>query len=166
MADRKVSPLPHEAREFQGRRAGVVTRMVAAGLDGVVVALVLLAAYAGISVFLFLVDPRGFTFPEVGLLVSMASAFWVLVVYQALAWRLVGHTYGGAVMGLRVVGHRGERLRLVGALVRSLACAVLPIGILWVAVSRENRSLQDVVLRTSVVYDWQPQGAVRPHPEP
>ena len=27
------------------------------------------------------------------------------------------------------------------------------IGLLWVAVSRENRSLQEVVLRTSVIYD-------------
>lgn len=37
---------------------------------------------------------------------------------------------------------------------RALACALFPIGVLWVAVSRENWSLQDVVLRTSVIYDW------------
>jgi hypothetical protein len=30
-----------------------------------------------------------------------------------------------------------------------------PIGLLWVAVSRENRSAQDLALRTSVIYDWQ-----------
>lgn len=29
------------------------------------------------------------------------------------------------------------------------------IGLLWVAVSRENRSAQDLALRTSVIYDWQ-----------
>ena len=33
------------------------------------------------------------------------------------------------------------------------------IGLLWVALSRENRSVQDLVLRTSVVYDWQAKGA-------
>jgi hypothetical protein len=31
---------------------------------------------------------------------------------------------------------------------------VFPIGVLWVAVNRENRSVQDIVLRTSVVYEW------------
>jgi hypothetical protein len=57
------------------------------------------------------------------------------------------------------VGWRGERLRFAGALVRALLCALVPVGLLWVAVSRENRSAQDVLLRTSVVYDWQPRGA-------
>jgi uncharacterized RDD family membrane protein YckC len=156
VGDGGVSPLPREARQYQGRRAGLVTRMVAAGLDGVVVALVLLAGYSAVTVFLFMIDPRGFSLPEVGLLFSMASAFVVLVIYQTLAWRLTGRTYGGAVMGLRVVNHRGDRLRLMGAFARSLFCAFVPIGIMWVAVSPENRSLQDVVLRSSVVYDWQP----------
>jgi hypothetical protein len=47
-----------------------------------------------------------------------------------------------------------------------------PIGILWVAMSHENRSVQDVVLRTSVIYDWETQVARRrrrqvdPVPEP
>jgi uncharacterized RDD family membrane protein YckC len=61
-------------------------------------------------------------------------------------------------MGLRVVSYRGGRMTLPGALLRAVFCAAVPIGLLWVAVSRENRSLQDVVLRTSVVYDWQPRG--------
>ena len=161
MGEWDVSPLPREVRRYQGRRAGLVTRMGAAGIDGDVVALVLLAGYAAVTVFLFLLDPRGFRFPEVGLLFSMASAFTVLVIYQTLAWRLTGRTYGGAVMGLRVVNHRGNRLRLAGAFLRSVFCALVPIGILWVAVSREHRSLQDVVLRTSVVYDWQPRSVAR-----
>lgn len=156
MTESGVSPLPREAQRFQGRRAGVVTRMVAAAIDGIVVSGVLLAGYGALAVAFFLLDPRRFTFPDIGLLFSMTSAFVVLVVYQALAWWLTGRTYGGRVMGLRVVSFRGGRQRLSGALLRSLFCAAFPIGILWVAVSRENRSVQDVVLRTSVVYDWQP----------
>lgn len=163
MTESGVSPLPREARPYQGRRAGLVTRMVAAALDGVVVVVVLLVGYAAVAVFLFLLDPRGFSLPEVGLLFSMASAFVVLVVYQTLAWWLAGRTYGGLVMGLRVVGFRGRRLRLTGSFARSLFCAFLPIGILWVAVSRQNRSVQDMVLRTSVVYDWQPRGVPDTH---
>ena len=159
MAEGGVSPLPREARPYQGKRAGLVTRMVAASLDGLVVVLVLLMGYAALAVFLFLLDPRGFSFPDVGLLFSMASAFVVLVVYQTLAWRLAGRTYGGRVMGLRVVNFRGRRLRLAGSFARSLFSASFPIGILWVAVSREHRSVQDVVLRTSVVYDWKPNSS-------
>jgi len=162
-----VSPLPRGARPYQGRRAGLVTRMAAAALDGVVVTLLLLLGYAGVAVFLFLLDPRGFTFPDVGLAFSLASAFAVLVVYQTLAWWLSGRTYGDLVMGLRVVSFRGERMRLAGALVRSVFCAFFPIGILWVALSRENRSVQDMVLRTSVIYDWQANGrSSANHPPP
>jgi uncharacterized RDD family membrane protein YckC len=127
-----VSPLPREARPYQGRRAGVVTRMVAAAIDGVVVVGVLLAAYAATAIFLFLLDPRGFSFPSVGLLFSMAAAFVVLVVYETLAWWLTGRTYGGLVMGLRVVDFRGRRLRLPGSFVRAVVQRLLsdrhPVG--------------------------------------
>jgi hypothetical protein len=37
--------------------------------------------------------------------------------------------------------------------VRALLCVLFPVGLLWVLLSGENRSVQDVVLRTSVVYD-------------
>jgi hypothetical protein len=33
-------------------------------------------------------------------------------------------------------------------------CVLFPILLFWVVLSRENRSVQDVLLRTSVVYDW------------
>lgn len=158
MIDSGVSPLPHDARPYQGRRAGLVTRMVAAALDGVVVMLFLLGVYAGMAVLLFLLDPRGFSFPDLGLLFMTASVLSVLVVYQTLAWRLTGRTYGDRVMGLRVVNVKGRRLRWAGSFVRALFCVGFPIGILWVAVSGENRSVQDVLLRTSVVYDWQTKG--------
>ena len=81
--------------------------MAAAALDGVVVTLLLLIGYAAVAVFLFLLDPRGFSFPDVGLAFSLTTAFAVLVVYQTLAWWLTGRTYGDLVMGLRVVGFRG-----------------------------------------------------------
>jgi uncharacterized RDD family membrane protein YckC len=158
-----ISPLPREARPYQGRRAGLVTRMIAAAIDGVVVLVLLLGGYAGISVVLFLVDPRGFTFPDVGLVLSLAAAFVVLVVYETLAWWLTGRTYGALVLGLRVVNHAGRRLRFSGALLRALFTAVFPLGIVWVAVSSENRSVHDLVLRTSVIYDWQPTGGAH-HP--
>ncbi len=57
-------------------------------------------------------------------------------------------------MGLRVVGRKGKRMRWTGAFLRAVFCTVFPIGLFWCAISRENRSLQDMVLRTSVVHHW------------
>jgi uncharacterized RDD family membrane protein YckC len=57
-------------------------------------------------------------------------------------------------MGLRVVNLHGVLLRVPLAFLRAVFCVVFPVGLFWVAFSRENRSLQDVVLRTSVIHDW------------
>ncbi len=84
------------------------------------------------------------------------------VVYLTVSWTLSGRTYGYLVMGLRVLGRGGRPLRLVGAAIRAVFVVVVPIGIAWVLVSRDNRSLQDIVLGTRVVYDWQPRGAESP----
>ena len=157
-----VSPIPREARPYQGQRAGLVTRLVAATLDAVVVGGVLLGGYLGLSGLLFLIDPRGFQFPEVGVVFSLFWAFCVAVTYLTVSWTLSGRTYGYLVMGLRVLGRGGRPLRLVGAAIRAVFVVVLPIGIAWVLVSRDNRSLQDIVLGTRVVYDWQPRGAEPP----
>lgn len=167
MHENGLSPLPREARPYQGRRAGVVTRMVAALIDGAVVVLVLVAGYAGLAGLLFMVDPRNFQFPDTTLLRSFAAGFAVSVLYLTVAWSISGRTYGDLVMGLRVVSFRGQKLRVVSALVRAVFCTMFPIGLLWCAVSPANRSVQDVVLRTSVVYDWTPSGHVAEaaHPE-
>jgi uncharacterized RDD family membrane protein YckC len=33
-----------------------------------------------------------------------------------------------------------------------------PVGLLWCAADPARRSVQDIVLRTSVVYNWLPRG--------
>ncbi len=159
MAEGRFSALPREARPYQLQRAGLVTRGAAALIDGVVVAGLLLVGYAAWALLLFLVDPRSFSFPDIGLVFSLATALVAVVVYLGLAWRISGRSYGSLVMGLRVVNYRGDRMKLIGSFLRALFCALFPIGLLWVAVSRQNRSLQDSVLRTSVIYDWQPRAA-------
>jgi uncharacterized RDD family membrane protein YckC len=57
-------------------------------------------------------------------------------------------------MGIRVVNFRGRRLRPLGAALRASFCLLFLPGLFWVAVSGGNRSLQDTVLRTQVIYDW------------
>ena len=51
-----VSPVPREARPYQGRRAGLVTQGTAAAIDGVVVIVVLLLGYVAFAVLRFLLD--------------------------------------------------------------------------------------------------------------
>src|SRR3954467_14252006 len=158
-AHARISPVPREARAFQGQRAGIVTRLVAATLDGLVIGTVLLCGYLGLVGLIFLLNPRSFTWPELGVVFSLAAAFAVAFVYFTVFWTLSGRTYGYLVMGLRVLGIGGRRLRFVGAALRAVFVVAVPIGIVWVPLSRNNKSLQDLVLGTRVVYDWEPRGA-------
>jgi uncharacterized RDD family membrane protein YckC len=139
-----------------GLRAGIVTRALANSLDLVVVLVIVAGGYFGVAAVKYLTAPRSFRFPAPGLAFALLVICVVQGIYFTLAWTLVGRTYGDQILGLRVVGPRGRHLRFVHAVVRAVFCVVVPIGLLWVAVSRHNRSVQDVVLRTSVVYDWAP----------
>jgi uncharacterized RDD family membrane protein YckC len=123
-------------------------------VDGVVVALVLLLLYGGVAGFLFVLSPRSFTFPDSSLIFSVVFFLGTAVVYLGLSWWLNGRSYGDAVMGLRVTSGRGERLGLWTSLLRALLCCAFPVGLFWAAVSARNRSVQDVLLRTTVIYDW------------
>ena len=156
-----VSPIPREARAYQGHRAGLITRMVAAVLDAIVVAIFLVSCYLGINGFRFLLDPRGFTFSTINFGVALLMGFIVATLYLAAGWAFNGQSYGSHVMGLRVVNYKGKRLRPVASLLRAAFCVFFPIGLLWCAGSRANRSIQDVVLRSSVVYDWRPGSSWR-----
>ena len=151
-----ISPVPREARPYQGGHAGLVSRLIANAVDGLTVVAVLAAGYAGLNGLLFMLDPRNFEFRGTSVLGSMTAAAIVLVLYQVTAWSTTGRTYGHHLMGLRVVGGDEERLWVPRAFLRSVLCVLLPIGLLWCAVSPTRRSLQDIVVRTWVIYDWQP----------
>jgi len=148
------SPLPVGAREYQGRRAGVVTRVVANAVDFLVVLVILALIYGFIAGFLFLLHPHSFRWPSgLGWTIPVIG-FGLAVPYLALAWHTTGRTYGDVLLGLRVVDNAGGRLGLAVSLLRAVAYVLFPIGVLWIAISRTNRSVQDILLRTTVVYDW------------
>jgi len=160
VSEHDISPVPKEARPFQGSPAGIVTRLIANTVDAIVVGVILGAGYLGWASFLFLLDPRGFEVPSVSFLFSLTAGMTVSIVYLWLAWWLAGTSYGGHVMGLRVRGRRGRRLGPLRALARAAFCAFFPIGLFWCVITPERRSVQDLVLWTAVVYDWRPN--VRP----
>lgn len=159
MTDASLTPVPREARPYQGAAAGVATRLAAATIDVVVVGVTLLAGYAGYIGLRLLSDPRGYRLPDTSTAGAMTAFLVVLVLYLTLLWWMTGRTYGDHVMGITVVGGRRSHIGLGRACVRAVLYALFPLGLLWCAVSAERRSLQDVVLRTHVVYEWLPHHA-------
>lgn len=164
MHEHELSAIPREARALQGRRAGVVTRSLAAAVDAAVIAVAVVALYLGYAGLRFLIDPRTFTFPDTRFFLSMVLAAGLMFLYLTASWAVSGRTYGNLLMGLRVVGVFGGDIGWPRAALRAAAYVVFPVGLLWVAVDRRDRSLQDRLLATAVVYDWRPRGR-RPRAE-
>jgi uncharacterized RDD family membrane protein YckC len=152
--DEYVSIVPREAQPYQGRAAGLVTRSIAAVVDSVVVVVTLLAIYVGANGLRFLIDPRGFQFSEASPLPGVTAGLLILVVYLTAAWSITGRTYGCYLMGLRVVNRHGQLVGPLVALARAVFYALFPLGLLLCAGGRQHHSVQDLVLRTSVIYDW------------
>jgi len=148
-----------EARALLGHRAGLVSRIVADAIDLLLVLVAVGVVYLGVAAARFLVAPRRFAWPAPGALALSVLAWGILIVYLAVAWNGTGRTAGKQVMGLRVERKGSGGLGLGQALARSLLCAAFPIGLFWSLFSRDNASVQDLLVGTKVVYDWRPHGA-------
>ena len=162
MTDRYAT-VPAQARDFQGQRAGIVTRVAAAAVDFLIV-IVAIGAHLRRNRRRHVHHPSEvISLAEQHRLEHRRSLYFVLLTaYLAFSWAGTGRTYGAALLGVRVVNHKGATMRLPGAILRAVLCVVFPIGLLWVAISSANRSIQDVIFRTSVIYDWSPRAELEP----
>jgi uncharacterized RDD family membrane protein YckC len=142
---------------MQGRRAGVVSRVIADAIDFGIVLATLVGVYIAVAATRFLLHPRRFTWPEPSGLNLVTLGWLLLVAYLAIGWANTGRTFGKTILGLRVVGRDGDRLSLALALARALVCAAFPIGLFWCVVSARNASIADLLVRSFVVYDWEPR---------
>lgn len=145
--------VPKDARAYQGHRAGFFSRTIAAIIDLLSVILIVMLGGLGAAFVRMLIEHvQNITVPKLGWSVAIGTALmWLLWTY---AWATTGRSLGMHIMGLRIINYSGNRVRLPVAALRSIFCIVFPIGLLWVIISPANRSVQDVVLRTSVIYDW------------
>ena len=148
------SALPAAAKDFQGRRAGVVSRCLAAAIDVGVVAVIVAAIYFAIAGALLLWDPKHASMPSFPRSVAVTVCGVIAVVYLAVGWTTSGRTVGDQLLGLRVEGVRGERLHILRSLVRAVVCVLFPLLLLVAAVDRSRRSLADFVVSSVVIYDW------------
>jgi uncharacterized RDD family membrane protein YckC len=143
--------------DFHGEAAGVVTRALAALIDMLVVVVLLVVVWASYAAIVFLARPARFAVPSP----SWSEVVWAgsvaSVLYLSTAWATTGRTVGAQVLGLRVLDQRGRQLGWWRSVVRAVAYVVFPLGLAWAIVDRRSRSVQDVVLASSVVYDWVPR---------
>jgi uncharacterized RDD family membrane protein YckC len=148
-----LQTLPVAARAMQGERAGFVTRTIAAVIDVVITGAIVLGIWVAGWLFLLVFSPSGGeSLPPPGYF--LLSGYVVLWAYWTWCWATSGRSPGQSLMGVRVLDRHDQRPSWGLAAVRSAFCIVFQIGIVWVLVSRRNRSVQDVVLGTSVIHDW------------
>ena len=145
---------PPEAAEQQGTRAGVVSRTAAMVVDVVFTVAIVGTGYALWAAVRLLRDPRGFAWPQVSYVTLVTASLVVAAILLTATWSGTGRSPGGRVMGLRVLGPDGSPPHLLRSMLRAIACVAFPIALFLSAVSKRNASVQDLLLRTSVVYDW------------
>ena len=145
--------VPREARGLQGHRAGFVTRLPAVVIDVALVIAFLALVHAFIALLNVILDRvSDLTLPE--LAADFAIGMFLLWAIWTIGWWSSGRSFGNYVMGLRVVDRHGENPALPLAALRAVFCLGFPVGLAWTLVSRKNRSVQDIVLRTNVINDW------------
>lgn len=145
--------IPEDARGFQGERAGFATRFVASVIDVALVALVMMGIWLGIEILQLIFTP-GVEVDPPRAATLVVWGYFLATIYWTVAWATSGRSLGAWVMGVRVVSRKGHRLSWPVSLARAAFSVGFPVGLLWALVSKRNRSVQDVVLRTIVIYDW------------
>lgn len=146
--------IPAEARGFQGAPAGIVSRVLANSIDLAITIAILFAIYGAVAAGLFLRRGARFRFPTVTYIEAFLVGALVLIVYFVLTWTGTGQTFGDRLLGIRVRDHDGALLRGGRATIRAVLCVLFPLLLFWAVVDRHRRSVQDLLVRTSVVYDW------------
>jgi RDD family len=136
--------------------AGIVTRVLAAGVDVLAVGLLTVGLDLAAAGIRFVWSPVDFRWPRVETEVAVVVLLVVAVLYLTVAWATTGRTYGGRLLGLRVLSGRRELMGWARSFLRAVACVLWPVGLLWCGISATRSSLQDIVFRSVVVYDAHP----------
>jgi uncharacterized RDD family membrane protein YckC len=139
-------------RQLQGTRAGFVSRVMANAIDWSMAILIEVLVYLLVSVIIYLFT-RDVGFPQPSKPLLLVGFGVIVVLYLTSGWA-GGATFGKQILGLRVTRLDGSVLGPRIAFVRAVTCFVFLPGILWVLFSARNRSLQDLFVRSEVVYDW------------
>ena len=149
------SALPERAHSIQGLSAGFTSRAIAVMLDIGLVAVLVMGAWGGWEALRYILGVF-YDLPEATGLPLLVIGYFTMWIYWTWSWSTGGRSLGNILMGLRVQTNRGGSLGLGLAALRSLFSVVFALGLVWSIFRRKNRSIQDIVLGTEVVFDWAP----------
>jgi uncharacterized RDD family membrane protein YckC len=152
-----------DAERLQGGRAGFVSRVVADGVDFVVVEAIYFGILLGIAVVRFLIDRHDFEVSAPDLWVTVVAQWFIIVMYLGTNWASTGRSIGKIMLGLQVLRNGDEPLSPRRAFTRAIFCATFWPTLLWIFVSRRNAALHDVLLHTKVVYSWRHEPTATVH---
>jgi uncharacterized RDD family membrane protein YckC len=146
------------ARESQGLRAGIASRLAAGAIDGAVIFGTFVGVLCVVALVRYLFDNESMHLPRPDRLVTVVAIVVIGVIELSTAWSGSGRTVGDSVVGLRVVmaadgGPVGSRRAFVRAV---LVMVTLGFVLVTVFVSKRNNGVHDWLCRTAVVYDWRP----------
>jgi uncharacterized RDD family membrane protein YckC len=145
------------SRDVQGERAGFVTQALGGVADWLVIMAVYFASLVVYGFLRFLLTSQPFAIPQPDGWVNGDLVFVIGVLLLWSAWSGSGRAPGMAVFGLRVVADDGACLSSKRAFWRAvLAVATLGVGLVFVLFSKRNRSLYDMICKSSVIYAWRP----------
>ena len=142
------------AAALHGHRAGFASRVSAAVIDLVTITLIGVVLLVGLALARYLVTGPPLNAATASRLLEAVGTTGLAIAYLTAGWAIAGRTVGMQVLGLRLVGREGTLLRPLIAFLRAVFCLAFPVGLLWILVSRRNASLQDLVFRSTVIYDW------------
>ncbi|MFM7616767.1 MAG: RDD family protein [Actinomycetes bacterium] len=143
------------AAALQGQQAGVVSRAIADLIDFFVAQAILFGMIVGVGLLRYVLgSDRRLTTWQPDPIVIVVIQFVLLVLVFTVGWGGGGRTLGKAILGLRVGRADGGPVGWGRALVRATICAAAPWILGFVALSRKNRGIHDVLLGTRVTYDW------------
>jgi uncharacterized RDD family membrane protein YckC len=131
--------------------AGIVRRALAAVTDLPAVVATLYALEAGVAVSMIGAWPGSLDHCGAAVVRECAVSPVVAAAYSAECWSRSGRTAGAALLGVRVVGRDGLPLHPAEAVLRAVACMIVPVGLRSAAVDTQRRSLQDMVFGSRVI---------------
>lgn len=143
------------AAALQGQNAGFVSRAVADVIDFFVAQAIFFGTMLGVGLLRYILGTNDrIAAWQPAPVAVVATQYVLLVLVFTIGWGGGGRTLGKGILGLRVTRADGTPLGFLQALLRGLVCAAAPWILGFVALSRKNRGIHDVVLGTRVTYDW------------
>jgi hypothetical protein len=160
---RQADPPPDDVPSQVARYwpAGVVSRLLGAVLDTGVAAALTFLLYFCAAGLRFMIWPASFHWPQPSVLMSLVVGVSVAIAYLTTGWVTTGRSIGGSLLGYRVLSRSRELLGWPRATARAALYVLFPIGLMLAAVGPTRHSLQDTLLRSTVVYDWHHDGGAR-----